>query len=51
MQGESFEVFNSLRQGGIEAIMITGDSPYTAVQTDSEHPLFLLAHITEVHRF
>jgi magnesium-transporting ATPase (P-type) len=31
-QEDSREVFASLRQGGIEAVMITGDSPYTAVR-------------------
>ena len=31
-QEDSRQVFASLRQGGIEAVMITGDSPYTAVR-------------------
>jgi hypothetical protein len=31
MQEDSPQVFASLRQGGIETVMITGDSPYTAV--------------------
>jgi magnesium-transporting ATPase (P-type) len=49
LQEDSPAVFAALRLGGIEAVMITGDSPHTAVPPLSR-PSIAVTHTAVVHR-